>query len=440
MKENGRLVGALGALLADGGQGGSFGLVVPDNLDQVEIAAGLSGLRELCHNIGTLIAADFGEAQVITRRDGTQFVLLMPGLLPPEAGLRMAALLSRIPGCRLSRGSDRFGVTARGAVVATGLVQPRTAERAMQVLEAAGWIARNSQEGLAVLGPEDEARLSDVELGARLLSGLPAAMDESRIRLFAQEIVALRETVPIRREYEVLVQIVDGQGNTHSPGALIRNAENSHLIEMLDRWVIHTAIVGNAPRLHQAPHVDLSLNVSGRTLGHRRLWSFVAAALAEAGLPASRFQFEITETSAIHDMASAQANVRAARAAGSRVALDDFGAGLSGLAYLKRFELDAIKIDGDLIPHVGDPARIESEIVPSVIRLGNRLGLEVVTEHVTRPDTLEVLRAMGVSKAQGFLFGLPRPLRDVLEELTGYADGGTGASQRPRHETVRERS
>lgn len=175
-------------------------------------------------------------------------------------------------------------------------------------------------------------------------------MDENRILLYAQEIVALRHTEPARREYEVLAQIVDCRGNAHSPGELIRKAESSCLIELLDRWVILAAIVGNAELLHRAPHVTLSLNVSGRTLGHNGLWQFVSEAIASAGLPPSRFQFEITETSAIHDMAAAQANVRAARAAGCGVALDDFGAGLSGLAYLTSFELDAIKIDGGLIP------------------------------------------------------------------------------------------
>lgn len=421
MDVNGKLAQAIAAVLSDDHGGGSLGIVVPDNLDQVEIAAGSGGMQHLCGTIRTMIAEAWGEDRVFARRAETQFVVLMPDCPPARAGARMAALLDRIPGCRVASGGDSFGVTARGAVIAAGLVQPRTAERALQLLEAAAWITRNGQDALVVLGPGDAARLTEVELGARLLAGLPMAMGENRVLLYAQQIVALRDMAPARYECEVLVQILDGRGLAHSPGALIRKAENSHLIELLDRWVIHAAIVGHADLLHRAPHVDLSLNLSGRTLGHPQLWDYLAGVITASGLSPKRFQFEITETSAIYDMAAAQANVRAARAAGCRVALDDFGAGLSGLAYLKSFELDAIKIDGDLIPHVGDPTRIESEIVPAVIGLGTRLGLEVVTEHVAHRDALDVLRRLEVAKVQGFLFGQPRPLRDVLEEQAAAA-------------------
>lgn len=432
MQDDARPAEAIQAFLQDDRGGGCIGLVVPDNLDQVEIAAGSGGLRALCASIGARIAQDMPGSQVLDDRDGTRFVVLMPGMAADQAGARMAALLGAIPACRLAVGAESLGVTARGAVVAAELVSPRTPARALQLLEAAAWIARTGQEDLAVLGPGDGPRLTAVELGARLLTGLPAALDDGRVVLLAQEIVSLDAPPPARREYEVLVQVRDALGLAHSPGELIRNAENSHLIALLDRWVIRAAIVGHAALMHRAPHVDLSLNISGRTLGYRCLWGFVARTLVEAGVPARRIQFEITETSAIHDMAAAQANVRAARAAGCRVALDDFGAGLSGLAYLKSFELDGIKIDGDLIPNVADPARIESEIVPSVIRLGRQLGLEVVTEHVARRETLEVLRDMGVDKVQGYLFGLPRPLGDVLREQADIAEtsgqGGMPAS------------
>lgn len=96
------------------------------------------------------------------------------------------------------------------------------------------------------------------------------------------------------------------------------------------------------------------------------------------------------------------------------MALDDFGAGLSGFAYLNSFEPDGIEVDGALIRKLTETDPVETTIVSTLIGLGRRL-VQVVAEHVGTAPALEVLRAMGAGKVQGFLMGGPQDLQQVLE-------------------------
>ncbi len=392
-----------------------FLVITPDNLDQIEVVAPPRMAERLLARIGQQVAETCAAGRMLVRRGGRQFLVLLPGVAPAEVRDLVGRLARTVPLCRIEMNGNHYGVTAHVATVSAALASPRTAERVLQLADAAAILSRSriSGPGTTFLGGDSE--LAAVELSARHLLDLPAALDQGRIHLCAQEIVSLVPDPEGRREYEVLMQLVDRTGRLHPPGTFINRAEKSGLIEMLDRSVIRTALVGHAALLHRAAHVCLSLNISGRSLSSPDLWPFLRGVLDESGIDPARVQFEITETAAILDLPLAQRNVAAIRAAGCRVALDDFGAGLSGFAYLNSFALDGIKVDGALIPNLTDPDSVETAIVSALIQLGRRLGLQVVAEHVSSEETLGVLRAMGVGKVQGFLLGWPMNLGQVLE-------------------------
>jgi len=152
-------------------------------------------------------------------------------------------------------------------------------------------------------------------------------------------------------------------------------------------------------------------------VGNPAFPSFLADELRESRIDPRRVQLEITETAVIRDLDQACSNIREARQLGCRIALDDFGAGLSSFSYLKAFEPDCIKIDGALIPNVVDPENVETQIVRSIISLAHRLGIEVVAEHVSSSAILAALHALGIDKVQGFELGRPRPLPQLFEAL-----------------------
>lgn len=401
-------------LLHHGGAGDFVCLLALDNLQHLVIAGGETAVRRMQARVLDMLEAACGHDRVVPRDRSGQYLVLLPGQTSEACRQFVADLLDAVPRCRLQDGQGCLSVTARAGTVPISLVQPRTMERLIQIAEAACAAARTSPGAQAVYSDVPGSAALAVEHTAALICDMPAAMCENRMRLYAQQISDLRQDSPQVEEVEVFVHMTDRAGQEHPPACFIPVAERTNLIEMLDRWVLRAALVGHAGLLQGLPSLALSLNVSGRSLGNANLWPFLRDMLAESGVAPARIQIEITETSAISDIEAARQNIRQARVAGCRVALDDFGAGLSGMIYLKTFELDTLKIDGALIGNVAIEGHAEAEIVRSVIALGKRLGLTIVAEHVDRHETLTALRRMGVDRAQGFLIGTPRPFVDVF--------------------------
>ncbi len=124
---------------------------------------------------------------------------------------------------------------------------------------------------------------------------------------------------------------------------------------------------------------------------------------------------EITESAVINNYAAAERFVEAARGAGCRVSLDDFGSGVSSFNYLKRFSVDTIKIDGTFVRNM-KTSHYDRTIVRLIHGVATELGVDTVAEYVEDVDTVDMLRDIGIRYGQGFLFHRPRPLGDVLDE------------------------
>lgn len=397
------------------GQGGWSGVCLIDleNMEQISIAAGDAAAAALHVAVQQRLEDLFGRGNVFGRVASYAFAIQLRD--PDQAACldRIDQALRMIPTCRLELDGLHCATTAHAGVVWQDAAPTLTA--LTQLAAAACATAQAHRVARVVHGAESRPGLAGTVRSAYLVSDLLSAMDENRLRLYAQEIVPLTPSADRSRQYEILIQMIDREGREHSPVAFIPLAERSSLIERLDRWVIHAALVERADSLRRRPDISLSLNVSGRSLSTPDLWPFLEQALAVSGVDPARVQIEITETSAIHDMAQARDNVRAARAAGCAVALDDFGAGLSGFMYLKSLAVSCIKIDGALVPNVVDPCSMEAEIIRSLIELADRLGVEVVAEHVSSAEILAALRQLGVDKVQGFQIGMPFRFDELLE-------------------------
>ena len=124
---------------------------------------------------------------------------------------------------------------------------------------------------------------------------------------------------------------------------------------------------------------------------------------------------EITETALMADTSAAGATLRDLRGLGLHLAVDDFGTGYSSLTYLKRFPVEAIKIDRSFVSGLGLESD-DTSIVEAVVRLGHSLGLTVVAEGVETPLQLNRLRELGCDRGQGYLFGRPRPAEITATE------------------------
>jgi diguanylate cyclase (GGDEF)-like protein/PAS domain S-box-containing protein len=160
---------------------------------------------------------------------------------------------------------------------------------------------------------------------------------------------------------------------------------------------------------------SLSINVATQQLIDASFLDLVHDALGETGIDANSLWLEITETALMADTRAAGNALRDLRGLGLHLSVDDFGTGYSSLTYLKRFPVEAIKIDRSFVVGLGLEAD-DTSIVEAVVNLGHSLGLTVVAEGVETPLQLNRLRQLGCDKAQGYLFGRPRPASITASE------------------------
>jgi diguanylate cyclase (GGDEF)-like protein/PAS domain S-box-containing protein len=194
-----------------------------------------------------------------------------------------------------------------------------------------------------------------------------------------------------------------------SPAEFIPVAEDTGLINELGEWVLRTAC---AEAANWPDHIRLAVNVSPVQLKCQTIALKIAGALAASGLSARRLELEITEAVLIRDDEAALAILHQLRAIGVRIALDDFGTGYSSLSYLKRFPFDKIKIDRCF---VSDIAEIDgsSAIVQAVVNIAASRNMTTTAEGVETQAQREILRALGCTEMQGYLFSAARPGPEV---------------------------
>jgi diguanylate cyclase (GGDEF)-like protein/PAS domain S-box-containing protein len=197
-----------------------------------------------------------------------------------------------------------------------------------------------------------------------------------------------------------------------SPAEFIPLAEDIGLINELGDWVLQTAC-------HEAAawpsHIRLAVNVSPIQLKSQTLALRIMGALAASGLAPDRLEIEITEAVLIHDDETALAILHQLRAIGVRIALDDFGTGFSSLSYLKRFPFDKIKIDRCFVSDIEVDG--SADIVQAVVNIAASRNMTTTAEGVETEQQKRLLKKLGCTQMQGYLFSKPKPASEVRRLL-----------------------
>ncbi|MEJ2509619.1 MAG: EAL domain-containing protein [Gammaproteobacteria bacterium] len=241
------------------------------------------------------------------------------------------------------------------------------------------------------------------------------ALDDDRFVLYCQPIVPLGERDDRLRRFEILVRMLDEQGEIVMPGAFIPAAERYQLMPAIDRMVVrHTFAALQLVRSEtELDCFSCSLNLSGQSLCDEDMLDDIIAAMKTSGIAPECVSFEITETAAIANLTKAKAFIRALKDMGARFALDDFGSGLSSFGYLKNLAIDCVKIDGSFVKNIAhDP--LDRAMVSSINELGHLMGIDTIAEFVDNQGVLDVLTEIGVDYAQGYHLGRPLPLSEVV--------------------------
>ncbi len=300
-----------------------------------------------------------------------------------------------------------IGVAVNSAARVAGEELVRDAEAAMHRAKATG---RDRVERFTVT-----TRESSLEV-LRTSSELRRGLDRGEIVPYFQPIVALAGGE--LEGFEVLARWLHPDRGLLAPGQFLPVAEEVGLVGDLGARVLRDALAQLArwrSRGLTFASGSMSVNVATQQLADPGFVGVVGDALRETGVDADSLWLEITETALMEDTAAADAALRELRGLGLHVAVDDFGTGYSSLTYLKRFPVEAIKVDRSFVSGLGLEAD-DTSIVEAVIGLGHSLGVSVTAEGVETPLQLNRLRELRCDRGQGYLFGRPRNTEIVEAE------------------------
>lgn len=263
---------------------------------------------------------------------------------------------------------------------------------------------------------------------------LRLALDRDQLRLVYQPVVstATRKVVG----YEALLRWDHPERGPISPAEFIPICEESGLIDGIGEWVLRTAC-------HEAARwpsgVRVAVNVSPIQFMKPALPAIVASALAHSGLAPERLELEITEGVFLNEDSSTVRMLASLKASGLRLVLDDFGTGYSSLAYLKKAPFDKIKIDQSFVRGAAhDPQNVA--IIKAVVAIADTLKLETTAEGVETQDEIDLIRNLGCSHIQGYVYGRPIPGEEVMGQLEVQGEPrlvGLKTSRQPRQKLLR---
>ncbi|MGZ6016712.1 MAG: putative bifunctional diguanylate cyclase/phosphodiesterase, partial [Phenylobacterium sp.] len=254
----------------------------------------------------------------------------------------------------------------------------------------------------------DAAAYGDPASNLSLMSGMLGALEDGALELFYQPKFDMRERSVTG--VEALSRWRHPHRGMLPPDLFIPMAEETGHIRTLTEWVLKRTINDQRTMAEAGHLLDMSINISGRTLGEP---DFADFALDQAARAAGQLMFEITETAVIQNPEAALAMLDRFAEAGIAISIDDFGTGLSSLAYLKRIRGQELKIDKSIVQGVTESQR-DALIVRSTIDLAHSLGLKVTAEGVETDACYALLAGMGCDQAQGYLIAKPLPLKELL--------------------------
>lgn len=384
------------------------------DLDQFKVVNDTCGHvagDQMLTQIAALIAPQIRDSDTVARLGGDEFGVLLVDCSRSTA-FEIAEMLRQIVAdFRFVWGNRTFDVGV-SIGMATITADSASVTEVLSAADAACYVAKDLGRNRIYMYQPDDAALAKHHGEMEWSQRLSSALKEGRLRLYSQPIIALQPgDGPIW--HEILVHMLNDDGQTVPPMAFIPAAERYNLMPAVDRWVVANTLSW----LQQVQRVtaarSCSINLSGRTLCDNHFLEFAMAQIQQSGVDPAHITFEITETAAVGNFAQAQQFIIALKRVGCRFALDDLGSGLSSFAYLKHLPVDYLKIDGNFVRDMAtDP--IDCAMVAAINQLGHVMGIQTIAEYVESKGVLEKLKEVGVDYVQGFAVGYPVPIEDAL--------------------------
>jgi diguanylate cyclase (GGDEF)-like protein/PAS domain S-box-containing protein len=398
------LVQRLDVLLAGAAPGQVSVLFIDlDNFKVVNDSLGHGVGDELLREVARRLRHVMRDTDGLARFGGDEFVVFVDGGVDPAV---VAERLRRAVQRPVTVDGHEF-VTTASIGFAVNSAPGLTADELLRDADAAMYRAKAGGRDRVEAFTEETRRASMAVL--QTSTELRRGLERGEVVPYFQPIVDLDGGQVVG--FEVLARWLHPDRGLLMPSQFLPMAEEAGLMVELGGRVLRDSLAQLAHwRAVGLRFADctLSVNVATQQLIDGSFLELVHDALGETGIDADSLWLEITETALMADTEAAGNALRDLRGLGLHLSVDDFGTGYSSLTYLKRFPVEAIKVDRSFVTGLGLEAD-DTSIVEAVVRLGHSLGLSVVAEGVETPLQLNRLRELGCDKGQGYLFGRPRP-------------------------------
>ncbi|MGP7795986.1 EAL domain-containing protein [Sphingomonas sp. CLY1604] len=372
-----------------------------------------------------------GDAGLVGRLGGDEFQVLLPGLDNRDT---LASLAKELIGA-LSQPYFIAGVSVSIGCSIGIAIAPHHGEDAEELIRNADLALYAAKaDGRGVHRFYSDEMLAGAKSRKALEDDMRTTLQDGGFTLAYQPVVSTADAHIVG--YEALLRWDHPTRGTISPADFVPVAEECGLIEAMGEWVLRTACDEAAG---WPGNVRVAVNVSPIQFANPAFPALVASALAHAGLAPQRLELEITEGVFLDGSTSTDTMFRALKGLGVRLALDDFGTGYSSLGYLRTAPFDKIKIDQSFVRGAAQPGNRNAAIIRAIVTLADTLGMETTAEGVEIQDEIDLVRDLGCSHIQGYVYGRGVAGTEVIAQLGGgrVAPVGHKVSRAPRTKMLR---
>jgi diguanylate cyclase (GGDEF)-like protein len=402
-----------------------------DRFKQVNDTLGHPVGDKLLKKVAGRLTEVLGENGQVGRLGGDEFEAILPGIEEEsrlsELARRLIDEVSRpykIEGHEIRIGTSvGIAVAVPGKTLAEGLIKDADVALYAAKADGRGTFRFFAQEMHALA---TERQILEKDLREALAGGQLELVYQPIVDSVSEEVVA----------FEALLRWNHPARGLLMPALVIPLAEESGLMPRIGDWVLRTAC---AEAAKWPSHIRIAVNLSPVQFADPALAATVTGTLAASRLDPERLELEINEAVFLADRKVTEATLTRLRSLGVRLALDNFGTGHSGLGHLRDAPLDKIKIDQSFVRGAASPGSRNGAIVRAIVVLAESLGMDTTAEGAETIEELSLIRRLGCSQVQGFIFARPMAAEEALALATESRPSAevVGFSRPPRHRLIR---
>jgi diguanylate cyclase (GGDEF)-like protein len=363
--------------------------------DSLGHVAGDHLLQQVARCFETVISDDMTAG----RLGGDEFAIVVPTIESRDELEQLClALVGALQGPFLYRDQRLFVGASIGAAI--GPTDGDSVEELIRNADLALYRAKaGSGNDVRFYEPSFHAR---AEERRRIELALHSAVDAGEFTLNYQPVVDAG-TLKIK-SFEALLRWHNAELGQIPPDKFIPIAEETGMLGRIGEWVLRTACREAAT---WPQDIAIAVNVSPRQLRDPGFIVTLVSALTQAGLEPHRLELEVTETVFLELTSATQKALQQIQSLGVRLAMDDFGTGYSSLGYLRKADFDTLKIDRSFVSSISASNPESTAIIRAVVALAGSLGMKTVAEGVSTDEQLQLVRALGCDRIQGYIFSRP---------------------------------